>query len=531
MLREFADHSPGLPLLYPGVSRRYLVDLADRVRTAAEANRDEVAETHPHEYIREVIATQDTLARAASPAFRRSVLRERVIEYIAIVKAPEVETSIERLAELLAEGLNDATGFDVKAGLDQDITPGRSRGKNRIRLIYTEAGDLAFEKHAGKFTRIVYVTLSGLRIPQDPLHDALPDDLLVEREGNVEAHFCSIIPTIITPTPDQRVIELRTEPLEAHHVHHRLHRDATILSAQPDDYRRLPEHPERLQIERWARNVANRQIGFTTSGGGASSYRTIAILDALHGANMDVDIFGGLSGGAVIGAFMAGAGRQGLERVVEMGPSIACILPQLMLSTKPMEAIVDKALGYQRVGETSMRFFAVTTHLRKGIPPQGEIVTRATLGQATRVSGSLPVGFAPTVIGGRRYADGMASAIVPTLVAIHHGADVTFACNCVPGPNRTNPFGGHWLGRELYRLTPFDRAMDYWTWLFFLTTNASTAYGQGSDVYFAFDPENIATLESLHWGKSFEILAKARSEDDRIDEAVAMFKEKWEALA
>jgi predicted acylesterase/phospholipase RssA len=331
--------------------------------------------------------------------------------------------------------------------------------------------------------------------------------------------------------PDPRIGPIQTEELDEHHRHHRLHRDATILSACREHADRLPESPAAIQINRWGRNVANRQIGFTTSGGGACAYRTIAILDELAAAGIPVDVFGGLSGGAVIGAYYAGDECGGLHTVLARGKEFGKVVPALMISTKPMEAIVDKDFSYQRVGDTSVRFFAVTTELREGKPPRADIVTGGTLGQAVRVSGSLPLGFAPTVIDGKRFADGMASAIVPTYVAINHGADVTMACNCVPGPNSTNPFSSSWLGRMLYNDTPLGRLIDYSTWVFFLTQNASTAYGQGSDVFFQFDPERITTLESMHWGEAYAIYGKAKTERKRIKKAVDELKECWEALA
>ena len=130
---------------------------------------------------------------------------------------------------------------------------------------------------------------------------------------------------------------------------------------------------------------------------------------------------------------------------------------------------------------------------------------------------------------GRRFADGMAASIIPTEVVVDHGGDTVMACNCIPGPNRTNPLAKYALGRAAYE-TVAGRLIDAWTWTNFLTQNASTAYGSGSDVYFEFNLENISTLEPMQWKNSRSIYEDAKKEgeyiNEKIDELIAVWERK-----
>ena len=137
--------------------------------------------------------------------------------------------------------------------------------------------------------------------------------------------------------------------------------------------------------------------------------------------------------------------------------------------------------------------------------------------------------FGPAIIDGHRYTDGMASAIVPTKVAVDHGGDVIMACNCIPGPNRSNPFAGSMLGRIAYE-TPIGRFIDMLTWAYFMSETASKAFGHGSNVFYEFDRENISTFEPLQWGESYAILDKARQEEKKIAAAVQDMKDAWNGL-
>src|SRR5262249_59383681 len=54
---------------------------------------------------------------------------------------------------------------------------------------------------------------------------------------------------------------------------------------------------------RWARAVTNRQVGLALSGGGASCYGVVPLIRGLCWNNVPIDVVGGVSGGAYIGAY------------------------------------------------------------------------------------------------------------------------------------------------------------------------------------------------------------------------------------
>ncbi|MEQ8952833.1 MAG: patatin-like phospholipase family protein [Gammaproteobacteria bacterium] len=308
---------------------------------------------------------------------------------------------------------------------------------------------------------------------------------------------------------------------------YRIYRDMSVLTSDPESSILLPENPLISELNRWARNVTYLQVGFATSGGGASAFRTIAILETMAHKGLWVDVFAGLSGGAVIGAFLAADEANGLDRVVNKAKKSGPILPSTMISTKPIEHLVNEELGFKRVGQTSLRFGAATAELcNDGDKPARQIIREGTLGQAVRASGALPILFAPCSVDGRRFTDGMAATIVPTDVAIEHGADIVLSVNCIPGPDRTNPYDESLLGRLAY-LTPIGRAIDSWTWISFLVQNASKAYAHGADVFFEFLPDKISSMEPVKWWQADKIRDAAWNEQARIIDAVEDLRDVW----
>src|SRR5205809_555624 len=59
------------------------------------------------------------------------------------------------------------------------------------------------------------------------------------------------------------------------------------------------------RLNRWARAVTNRQVGIALSGGGATSAALVPFLEDLQRYNIPFDVVGGLSGGAVLGLYVA----------------------------------------------------------------------------------------------------------------------------------------------------------------------------------------------------------------------------------
>jgi predicted acylesterase/phospholipase RssA len=176
------------------------------------------------------------------------------------------------------------------------------------------------------------------------------------------------------------------------------------------------------------------------SGGGACSYRVVPLLRLLHERAVPIDLVSGVSGGALLGAYYCAEGLAGLDRLISRGWLYQAVVTGAMLDSRVVERVVDADLGRRCVDDLPVRFVPVTTALRGAAPPQAHAVVGGTLGQAVRVSGSAPLGFAPSTYGGVRFADGATSAPVPARALCDYGADFVIAANSVPAPACSNPF-------------------------------------------------------------------------------------------
>lgn len=573
-IKQFAENF--LRPVFPRVSRRLLDDLAERVviqqgeklkgLSFQEINTLILEEFVPHvSRLSAVFSRQSGHQPGHQPApgnnqsarsnNQAAPGNNQSIEIIYLVRDEIVgnDTSVDRLAELLANGIEEDSRYnvDVRPYLD---SPPPSWGINseQIRiLIITSADSNPNPNRIQRLLekpphRVVYVTLPVVtlltinKVAKDILHEDLT--------SHGEAHFCSFIPTIITRKAESRNTELEVESVYDR-TNLRFSRDKTVLTASTTNSSDLPDPPLKAEIDRWVRNVMNKQIGFASSGGGASAYRLIALIRLMYAADplypnkkpMPIDVFSGLSGGSLIGAYLAGNepdffgnSNDGLKQSLARGDYFARRLPQALLTTRPIQEIVDQDLNYQQVGDTSVRFHAVTTHMSMneppGTPPQAMVVVGGSLGQAVRASSALPLGFAPTMINGKRYTDGMASTIVPSHVTIDHGADVVIACNCLPGPDSTNPFSNSQIGRFVYNTTILGRYIDMFTWINFMVQNASHEAGHWVDAYFQFEPASITSFEFLRWGDAYKILEKAYMEKSDILAEVQRLQEEWERI-
>jgi predicted acylesterase/phospholipase RssA len=293
-----------------------------------------------------------------------------------------------------------------------------------------------------------------------------------------------------------------------------------VAGRLPDDdsfaaaVRRLyPSHGPSL--DRWARAIANRQVGIGLSGGGACAYRAVPLLSILvRRLGVPIDVIGGVSGGSVVAAYFATYGLEGLRLAIERGSRFNFVVFASMFASRAIAAQVDADLGGTRIEELEMRFVPVTTKLPSDDrAPHGAVVVRGTCGAGVRVSGSAPGGFAPTEIRGSRFTDGFASTMIPGRVLRSYGADVVLACNCIPGPGEGQPLEESWLGRLCYHGVPFfGRMADAWVSIAYLFQETSRRAGADADVFVEFPSEDIPLLEMMQWGDALAIANRARSE-------------------
>jgi len=280
----------------------------------------------------------------------------------------------------------------------------------------------------------------------------------------------------------------------------------------------------------WGRAVTNRRVGVACSGGGASAYRIGPVLKRMKKEGIPVDVFAGLSGGALVGSFYSHRGMAGFKFARCLGPFFQLTMPLVLLWTWPFEFVIDYLLDGARVEELGIRFAAVTAALPETKHPSAMVVVHGTLGEAVRASGSLPPSFAPTDKNGVRYTDGGAGTAVPAQVARDCGADVVLACNVIPGPARGNPFSGL-PGGWLIRKTPMlGRLVDNYTWYAFFMAQTSREFGTSADVFVEFDEQDFPLLESVAFIAAKWIIKEAEKEHKYLDDKVQKLHERWKAL-
>jgi patatin-like phospholipase len=410
------------------------------------------------------------------------------------------------------------------------------------------------------FHRVVYVTGRIPTAVRSELQALLDPSVM----GESTPYFTAVVPSLLTtpPTPKFpwswlpnvpgaprfRVRQMQDEAdlsgSTPSSIEQRLFRDAcrigmdaAAIQAQWVDWGGGPTPPfvdyvvpsDKQRARRWGRAVTNRRVGVAVSGGGASAYRVIALLEQLE-PQIPVDVLSGLSGGSLLGAFFAEGGLEGLKRAADLGPLLQVVLPIVFLSSWPIELVIDVLMGARRIQDLDVRFVPVTTELPPTGPPDTAIVTGGTIGTAVRASCTLPPAFAPMRRNGNRYTDGGAAAIVPAQLVRDCGADLSISCNVIPGARESNPLDlVPVFGALLHDWTVLGRVIDLWTWYTYMWSQASRRFGEMADVYLEFTPQQIPFIECFAWAFATLIATKAGN-DPQLSTAMGQLIPKWMKL-
>jgi len=282
---------------------------------------------------------------------------------------------------------------------------------------------------------------------------------------------------------------------------------------------------------RWARAVTNCQVGVVLSGGGASAFRAYALLQALEMSGVPVDVIGGVSGGTLVAAYYAKSRMKGFDLCFANAGKFQRAGLLSAITSRFIQDQVDRDLGATRVEDLEIRLAAVAGASPEDDAPRGVVITHGTLGEAVRASGSLPLAYGPTLKGGYRYADGATASPVPVDVVRNLGADVTIAFNCIPGPDRGNPFNDSAAGTFLYRHTVAGRLIDAWVAMAFLLQQSSRLAMATADVRFEPKATRRPLLEMLDWTGIRKIARRSWEEDrEEIQLRVNDLEKLWKGL-
>jgi NTE family protein len=354
-------------------------------------------------------------------------------------------------------------------------------------------------------------------------------------------YFCSFVPTIV---PRHGAVAPRRRRGRGYDVHRadlarrppdwRLVRDACHLDVELalvrrvwGDWRRREQgsFPVRLlqaapraeaSVARWARATTNRQVGVALSGGGASTYRFVPVLEKF-GTLVDgyprlpVDVLSGVSGGALLGAYYA-SGK--LEQFVDDARLLQVALVGFVLRSSTIRRFVNWRLGHVSTADLPMRFVPAAVALPRRKHPETRVFVDWDIGEAVEASGSLPVAFSPSRIRGDGYADGAFGTVIPAQVLRDYGADLVIAVNCIEGPALGGYLDASIVGDVLRRTWGVRRVVHLWMSLAYLLQESSRLVEQVPFVHaFVSASETEAPfLEMPRFACADDIMRKARAD-------------------
>ena len=163
-------------------------------------------------------------------------------------------------------------------------------------------------------------------------------------------------------------------------------------------------------VARLARLLNGKAIGLVLGGGGARGFAHLGILRALREAQIPIDLIGGCSIGAIVGATVALEWddveiRERLRRAfVDSNPINDYTLPFLALvKGRKVARRLEEHFGGIRIEDLWRPFYCVSTNLTAG---NLAVHRQGRLADALRASLSIPGLLPPVVIDGEAHVDG-----------------------------------------------------------------------------------------------------------------------------
>jgi NTE family protein/lysophospholipid hydrolase len=163
-------------------------------------------------------------------------------------------------------------------------------------------------------------------------------------------------------------------------------------------------------FERLARILSDKAIGLALGGGSAKGIAHIGIIRALEEAGVPIDLVGGASMGAIIGAKYAMV--RNYKEILEMAkklfldinPFNEYTLPIIsLLRSRKIEGMGKLAYGDTDIEDLWVNFFCVSSNLTTS---KLKVYRRGKLWQAVRASSAMPGVVTPVVQDGEIYVDG-----------------------------------------------------------------------------------------------------------------------------
>ena len=191
---------------------------------------------------------------------------------------------------------------------------------------------------------------------------------------------------------------------------------------------RSPFDHHGLDFKRMCRRITGRSVGLALGGGGARGIAHLGIIRALMEAGVTVDMVGGTSQGAYIGALYAESPDSPdifTRKAREMSDTLASFKEKLFDLTLPMTSMfsgyrfnlgIQKSFGNTRIQDLVLNFFCVSVDIQK----RAQVVhTKGKLWKFVRASMSLTGYLPPISENGSLLVDGGYLNVVPADVMRH----------------------------------------------------------------------------------------------------------------
>ncbi|HUA24841.1 MAG TPA: patatin-like phospholipase family protein [Steroidobacteraceae bacterium] len=207
------------------------------------------------------------------------------------------------------------------------------------------------------------------------------------------------------------------------------------------DLPELPHHHVQSpgDYSRLARVLTGRGVGLVLSGGGARGFAHIGVVKALREAGVPVDLAGGTSMGAILGAGVAlrwstDELKERFRRAfVDARPLRDYTLPFVSLvSGRKVSTSLYEAFGDLAIEDLPIDFFCVSSNLTTG---QSMVHRRGTLWRWLRSSVSVPGVLPPVLHNGEVLVDGATMNNLPVDVMREFGRGPVIGCD-VGGADR-----------------------------------------------------------------------------------------------
>ena len=169
-------------------------------------------------------------------------------------------------------------------------------------------------------------------------------------------------------------------------------------------------HRHEGDVARLARFLSGTAVGLVLSGGAAKGMAHIGVFRALEEAGIPIDMVGGTSIGAIMGALVARGWsgetiRARCKEVFRKNPtSDFNLVPRVAIfKGKKLDQLLKENFNGQQIEDLRLNFFSVSCNLTKNRP---HIHRRGNLTEALRAGISIPGVFPPAELGNDLYVDG-----------------------------------------------------------------------------------------------------------------------------